>query len=173
METNPTSKNESIADAMRAAHQYLFGMGWNDDPEWRRAQHICSDLTQAIYAMPQDETTERSCACIPMAPRPWKYCANCGGRIPMEPSAYEELRKRATRLIVAMRRDRWEGHDHGYTNDLAALLNIGLPMEPECRSCGGSGTTECLHGAGPDAYPVEIDCPKCKGTGVVTPEKLS
>lgn len=32
------------------------------------------------------ETTERSCACIPMAPRPWKYCANCGGRIPVEPS---------------------------------------------------------------------------------------
>lgn len=44
-----------------------------------------------------------------------------------ETTAYEELRKRATRLIVAMRRDRWEGHDHGYANDLAALLNVGSP----------------------------------------------
>jgi len=28
------------------------------------------------------EATERFCACIPMAPRSWKYCQDCGGRIP-------------------------------------------------------------------------------------------
>lgn len=33
----------------------------------------------------------------------------------------------ATRLIVAMRRDSWPGKDHGYVNDLAAL--IGLTAE--------------------------------------------
>lgn len=37
------------------------------------------------------ETTERSCACIPIAPRPWKYCADCGGRIPVEPTGPESL----------------------------------------------------------------------------------
>lgn len=45
----------------------------------------------------------------------------------------DELRRRATRLIVAMRRDRWAGHDHGYANDLAALLNVGSPLSEVCK----------------------------------------
>lgn len=68
-----------------------------------------------------------------------------------ETTAYEELRKRATRLIVAMRRDRWEGHDHEYANDLASLLNVGSPskaparhkyVEPHPEACEQCGRAE-------------------------------
>jgi hypothetical protein len=48
--------NKSITEAMQAAHRYIFGLGWNDDPEWKRAQAICGALTRAIYAMPADNT---------------------------------------------------------------------------------------------------------------------
>jgi hypothetical protein len=82
-------------------------------------------------------SNERVCkGCEHMIPWDWVFCAWCGfendapEKQPDEASGYEELRKRATRLIVAMRRDRWEGHDHGYANDLAELLNVGSPMEP-------------------------------------------
>lgn len=54
--------------------------------------------------------------------------------------------------------------------DLFARCAIALrqPDEPEappCRRCDGSGTIQVPDEAGPDAYPVDIDCPCCKGTG--------
>jgi hypothetical protein len=51
------SSNQKLADAMRNAHEYIFHMGWQDDIEHKRAIAICGALTQAIYALPPDETS--------------------------------------------------------------------------------------------------------------------
>lgn len=89
-----------------------FEAGWRASAEWAKRDDLVHDIDSFAYRIERFNRLER----LAVEPR--------------ETSPDEELRKRATRLIVAMRRDRWEGHDHGYTNDLAALLNVGSPVEP-------------------------------------------
>jgi len=44
------------------------------------------EITLGKAADEIERLTNRTCACIPMAPRPWKYCQDCGGLIrPVEP----------------------------------------------------------------------------------------
>lgn len=92
------------------------------------------------------------------------------GGLPVETSPDEELRKRATRLIVAMRRDHWEGHDHGYANDLAALLNVGSPLEPAGKqdawteACPEGGKHQhyvTIEGPAPYDRAILMTCSKC------------
>jgi hypothetical protein len=90
----------------------------------------------------------------------------CGGRWSAAKQALAGLPSEPPQCWACKEGWRKDGGMHWIGSSAVACSAV----EPECRSCNGSGTTECLHGAGPDAYPVEIDCPKCKGTGVATPE---
>jgi len=43
--------------------------------------HVLATAFEARRQRSPEEPKERVCACIPLAPRPWKYCQDCGGRI--------------------------------------------------------------------------------------------
>ncbi len=50
---------------------------------------------------------------------------------------------------------------------------VKASADDTCHLCGGSGTIEVPDEVGPNAYPMDMDCPRCKGTGAQTSEKPS
>lgn len=53
--------------------------GVNDDYQLGYYEGV-RDALEVVRAAA--EPSERLCACVPQMARPWKYCTDCGGRIP-------------------------------------------------------------------------------------------
>lgn len=75
------TKNRSLREALRETWDELHS-------EKCTNVNNCTSFggTQPCYCPPPpelaDEPGERLCACIPQMNRTWKYCTDCGGRVP-------------------------------------------------------------------------------------------
>lgn len=84
--------------------------------------------------------------------------------------AADEIERLRDHLLIAINeRDKYAQQ----RADWKAVADSRLGHEPAadktCSQCYGSGTIEVADEAGPNAHPMDINCPACRGTGSTSP----